>query len=155
MFILHLPLAVFSFSVKLSSSGLASKARVIVHCSPLCTTLLKKTKTRISPVCRKRDSKSLYYCALDDKSGERTKEPTNKRVNKGKNESTKGRTRERRNKRGHEGTNQRTNERTNERGQKGMNESTRPRRNERGQKMSKRGHEGTNEHTKKRRRTKN
>ena len=141
MFILHLPLAVFSFSVKLSSSGLASKARVIVHCSPLCTTLLKKTKTRISPVCRKRDSKSLYYCALDDKSGERTKEPTNKRVNEGKNESTKGRTRERRNKRGHEGTN----ERTNERGQKGMNESTRPRRNERGQKMSKRGHEGTNE----------
>ena len=34
MFILHLPLAVFSFSVKLSSLGLASKAKIIFALFP-------------------------------------------------------------------------------------------------------------------------
>ena len=48
MFILYLPLAVFSFSVKSSSFALASKARISLHCSHLCTLYSKKTKTRIS-----------------------------------------------------------------------------------------------------------
>ena len=37
MFILHLPLTVFSFSVKSSSLALASKVRIILHYSCLCT----------------------------------------------------------------------------------------------------------------------
>ena len=41
MFILHLPLAVFSFSVKLSSFALASNARIILHYSHLCAHFLK------------------------------------------------------------------------------------------------------------------
>ena len=43
MFILYLPLAVFSFSVKLSSFSLASKARIILHYSNQCTNCFKKT----------------------------------------------------------------------------------------------------------------
>ena len=37
MFILNLSLAVFSFSVKLSSLALASKVRIVLHYSHLCT----------------------------------------------------------------------------------------------------------------------
>ena len=37
MFSLHLPLAVISFTVKLSSFVLVSKARIILHYSHLCT----------------------------------------------------------------------------------------------------------------------
>ena len=57
-FILHLPLAVFSFSVKLSSFVLASK--VSLFCSILSRThFLKKALTRVSrlPFCRKRNFK--------------------------------------------------------------------------------------------------
>ena len=43
MFILYLLLAVFSFSVKFSSFGLASKARIILHHSHLSTYFFKKT----------------------------------------------------------------------------------------------------------------
>ena len=43
MFILYLPLAVFSFSVKSSSSELASKATISLHYSHLCTLNFKKT----------------------------------------------------------------------------------------------------------------
>ena len=43
MFILFLPLAVFSFSVKSSSLALASKARISLHYSHLCTFYFKKT----------------------------------------------------------------------------------------------------------------
>ena len=43
MFILYLPLAVFSFSVKSSSFALASKARISLHYSHLCTLYFKKT----------------------------------------------------------------------------------------------------------------
>ena len=39
MFILHLPLAVSSFSVKLSSFALASKARIVLHYSHSCTNM--------------------------------------------------------------------------------------------------------------------
>ena len=42
MFILHLPLAVFSFSVKLSSFALASKVRIILRYSHLCTNCFKE-----------------------------------------------------------------------------------------------------------------
>ena len=42
MFTLHLPLAVFSLSVKLSSFALASKVRIILHYSNLCTNYFKK-----------------------------------------------------------------------------------------------------------------
>ena len=44
-FILQLPLAVFSFLVKFSSFALASKARIILHCSHLCAHCFKKTLT--------------------------------------------------------------------------------------------------------------
>ena len=44
MFILHLPLAVFSFSVKLGSFSLASKARMILHYSYLCINFSRKHK---------------------------------------------------------------------------------------------------------------
>ena len=37
MFILHLQLAMFSFSVKLSSFALVSKVRISLHYSHLCT----------------------------------------------------------------------------------------------------------------------
>ena len=37
MFIFRLLLAVFSFSEKLSSFALASKVRIILHCSRVCT----------------------------------------------------------------------------------------------------------------------
>lgn len=40
MFILHLPLAVFSFLVKSSSFAFASKARISMHYSHLCTLLI-------------------------------------------------------------------------------------------------------------------
>ena len=48
MFILCLPLAVFSFSVKSSSFVLASKARISLHYSHVCTLYFKKTETQIS-----------------------------------------------------------------------------------------------------------
>ena len=43
MFTLYLPLSVFSFLVKLSSFALASKVRIILHYSHLCTNFFKKT----------------------------------------------------------------------------------------------------------------
>ena len=43
MFVLYLPLAVFSFSGKLSSFTLASKFRIILHYCHLCTIFVKKT----------------------------------------------------------------------------------------------------------------
>ena len=43
MFTLHLPLAVFSFSEKLSSFAFASKGRIILHYSYLCTHFFKTT----------------------------------------------------------------------------------------------------------------
>ena len=43
MFILYLPLAVFSFSVKSSSFALTTKARISLHYSYLCTLHFKKT----------------------------------------------------------------------------------------------------------------
>ena len=43
MFTLYLPLAVSSFSVKSSSFALASKARISLHFSHLCTLYFKKT----------------------------------------------------------------------------------------------------------------
>ena len=43
MFILYLPLAVFSFSVKSSSFALASNVRISLHYSHLCTLSFKKT----------------------------------------------------------------------------------------------------------------
>ena len=42
MFILYLPLAVFSFFVKSSSFALKSKARISLHCSHLCTPLFQE-----------------------------------------------------------------------------------------------------------------
>ena len=44
MYIIHLPLAVFSFSVKLSTCSLAlvSSASTILHYSHLCTLFFKK-----------------------------------------------------------------------------------------------------------------
>ena len=42
MFILHLPLAVFSFLVKLGSFVLESKARIPLHYSHLCFHFFKK-----------------------------------------------------------------------------------------------------------------
>ena len=51
MFILCLPLAVFSFSVKSSSFALASKARSSLHYSHLCNHFSRKRK-RESHVCR-------------------------------------------------------------------------------------------------------
>ena len=48
MFILYLLIAVFSFSVKSSSLALASKAKISLHYSHLCTLYFKKTQTRIS-----------------------------------------------------------------------------------------------------------
>lgn len=39
MFIFHLPLAVSSFSVKLSSFALASRARIVLHYSHPCTNM--------------------------------------------------------------------------------------------------------------------
>ena len=53
MFTLYL----LSFTVKLSSFGLAAKARIILHRSHLCTILSRKHK-RESHVCHKRDTKS-------------------------------------------------------------------------------------------------
>ena len=43
MFTLYLPLAVFSFSVKLSNFALVSKVRIILHYSYLSTNFFKKT----------------------------------------------------------------------------------------------------------------
>ena len=43
MFILLLPLAVFSFLAKFGSFALASKARITLHYSHLCTHFFKKT----------------------------------------------------------------------------------------------------------------
>ena len=48
MFILHLSLAVFSFSVKLSNFALALKARIILHCSHSCTYFIKNRISRLS-----------------------------------------------------------------------------------------------------------
>ena len=64
MFILHLSLAVFSFSVKLSSFALASKVRICLlyshPCSNFSNVLIMSSKhKRESHVCRKHDSKSL------------------------------------------------------------------------------------------------
>ena len=62
MFALHLLLAVFSLSEKLRSFASASKARIILHYSHLCTLIFKKTWTRISHLLwRKRYSKSLCW----------------------------------------------------------------------------------------------
>ena len=60
MFILHLPLTVFSFSVKSSRLALASKVRIILHYSCLCTNFSEENinANLTSAVCRKRDSKS-------------------------------------------------------------------------------------------------
>ena len=52
MFAIYLLLTVFSFSVKLSSFALASKAKIILHNSHLCTHLTFAT-------CCKLDSKSI------------------------------------------------------------------------------------------------
>ena len=46
MFIVYLPIAVFSFSEKLRSLALASKVRISLHFSDLCTLYFKK-KTRM------------------------------------------------------------------------------------------------------------
>ena len=43
LLVLHLQLAVFSFLVKLRSFALASKARIILHYSHLCSHFYKKT----------------------------------------------------------------------------------------------------------------
>ena len=43
MFTLYLPLAVFSFSVKLSSFALVSKDRIILHYSHLCFFFFQET----------------------------------------------------------------------------------------------------------------
>ena len=63
MFTLCSPLAVFSFSVKLSSFVFASKTRIILHYSHLCTPAFFQENTNVNltfAVCRKRASKSLY-----------------------------------------------------------------------------------------------
>ena len=58
MFILYLPLAVFSFSVKSSSFGLSSKARISLHYSHLCTLYFQENinANLMFAVCRKRHS---------------------------------------------------------------------------------------------------
>ena len=58
MFTPHLPLAVFSFSEKLSSFALASKARIILHYCHLCTHFFQENRNAnlTFAVCRKRDS---------------------------------------------------------------------------------------------------
>ena len=48
VFMLRLPLAVVSFSEKLSGVALASKVIIICHYSCLCTNFFKKTKAPIS-----------------------------------------------------------------------------------------------------------
>ena len=55
MFTVYLPLAVFTFSVKLSSFGLASKARIILYYSHLCTKILQENMNAnlTFAVCRK------------------------------------------------------------------------------------------------------
>ena len=59
MFNLYLPLAVFSFSVKLSSFTLAANVRIILHYSHPCTDFEEKLTANLTfAVCRKRDSKS-------------------------------------------------------------------------------------------------
>ena len=64
MFTLYLPCAVFSFEVELSSFALASKARIILYYSHLCTNLMKKTNVNLTfAVCCKRNSQSLH-CLL-------------------------------------------------------------------------------------------
>ena len=50
MFILHLPHAVFIFSVELSSFALTWKARTVLHNSYRCTQFFTKTVTRIWPL---------------------------------------------------------------------------------------------------------
>ena len=57
MFILHLPLAVFSFSAHLSSFALGLRVRNILHYSQLCAIFLRK---RQSHVCHKHDSKRTF-----------------------------------------------------------------------------------------------
>ena len=54
VFALYLPLAVFSFSLKLSCFALASKAKIILRYFHLCTYFSRFP----FPVYRKRDSKS-------------------------------------------------------------------------------------------------
>ena len=65
MFILYLPLAVFSFSVKSSSFALASKARISLHYSHLCTLYFKKTQTRISGLPNNLTELTLEGIAVD------------------------------------------------------------------------------------------
>ena len=58
MFILYLPLAVSSFSVKLGRFGLASKARIILHYSYMYLCAYFFTKTQTFAVFRKHNSNS-------------------------------------------------------------------------------------------------
>ena len=57
MFVHHLPLAVFSFSVKLSAFALASKVSIL-HCVHLCSNFFRENinANLTFAVCRKRDS---------------------------------------------------------------------------------------------------
>ena len=48
MFILYLPLPIFSFPVKSSSFAFALNVRISLHYSHFCTLYFKKTQTRIS-----------------------------------------------------------------------------------------------------------
>ena len=57
MFIPHLPLAFFSFSVKLSCFAFGLRVRNICHYSQLCANFFRK---RESHVCRRRDSKRTF-----------------------------------------------------------------------------------------------
>ena len=50
MFMLHLPLVVFSFSVKLSCFALASNISIVLHLSHQCIHFIKKSK-HASHVC--------------------------------------------------------------------------------------------------------
>ena len=52
MFTLHLPLPVFSFSVKLSSFALVSKAGIVLHFFHLCLQFFSRKHKRESHVCR-------------------------------------------------------------------------------------------------------
>ena len=67
MFILHMPLVVFSFSVELSSFALASKTRIILHYSHLCAHFLRRVPTfgTAHASCASRDTQVSYgWCLL-------------------------------------------------------------------------------------------
>ena len=60
MFILHLPLAVFSFSVKLRSFAFVSNARIVLFYYHLCATFSRKPNANLTfTFRRKRDYQSL------------------------------------------------------------------------------------------------